>query len=334
MSDGGFTVLDGTQLRLLSLPLTVKTPTDSNSAVVTGAYVIDLVESEASSSLFGVSLPENLKSSALKRAVSGKYDVAFFRSKELDADHASEVATNYLTAIADELKYDPIVVSILDGNTLRLFLEDEDDFAMLAENLFTDLDIEDKGKICKGQMRNALVNMGVDMGIPPFSEFPLLNDILKKHGAEGEEELGQAQFAHLLQLVLQDVADAVAEKHVIVVQNIKIINGTKLRTLLADEKQLNSVIEKMHQEKNSLESELESTDIIRGFLEKKGKELGMPPSEANEAVVLLYDAIFADVKSSKTTAKTDDDFRELVKDILEKFAEQLNVNPVYHSSEY
>lgn len=62
----------------------------------------------------------------------------------------------------------PLVVSILDGNTLRLFLEDEDDFAMLAENIFTDLDIEDKGKITKAEMRNALVHMGVEMGVPPF----------------------------------------------------------------------------------------------------------------------------------------------------------------------
>lgn len=54
-----------------------------------------------------------------------------------------------------------------------MFLEDEDDYAMLAENLFTDLDIEDKGKICKSEIRNALVHMGVEMGIPPFSGFSL-----------------------------------------------------------------------------------------------------------------------------------------------------------------
>lgn len=63
----------------------------------------------------------------------------------------------------------PIVISILDGSTLRLLFEDEDDFAMLAENLFTDLDVEDKGKISKSQIQNALVQMGVDMGVPPFS---------------------------------------------------------------------------------------------------------------------------------------------------------------------
>lgn len=63
----------------------------------------------------------------------------------------------------------PIVVSILDGSTLNLFLEDEDDFAMLAENLFTDLDEEDIGKLCKSQIRKALAHMGVEMGVPPLS---------------------------------------------------------------------------------------------------------------------------------------------------------------------
>lgn len=63
------------------------------------------------------------------------------------------------------------MVSILDGSTLKLILEDEDDFAMLAENLFTDLDEEDKGKLPKSQIRKALSLMGVDMGVPPLSGF-------------------------------------------------------------------------------------------------------------------------------------------------------------------
>ncbi|KAF3433472.1 hypothetical protein FNV43_RR24574 [Rhamnella rubrinervis] len=46
---------------------------------------------------------------------------------------------------------------------------DEDSFAMLAEDLSSDLDSEDKGKICKSEIQNALVNMGVQMGVPPVS---------------------------------------------------------------------------------------------------------------------------------------------------------------------
>ena len=52
-----------------------------------------------------------------------------------------------------------------------MLLEDEDDFAMIAENLFTDLDTEDKGMISKREIRNAVVNMGVEMGVPPLEGF-------------------------------------------------------------------------------------------------------------------------------------------------------------------
>lgn len=329
MSAGGLTVVDGTQLRSLSHPLALPI---SDGSTVTGSQLLDFAENEASSSLFGLSLPQNLKSTALKHIAASEDDVTF-RIKEFDRDHASRLASDYITAIADELKDDPLVVSVLDGNTLKLFLEDEDDFAMLAENLFTDLDTEDKGKVCKGEISNALGHMGVELGVPPFSEFPQLNDILKKHGAEGEEELGQAQFAELLQQVLQDIADALAEKHIVIIQNIKIINGSKLRMLLADEKRLNGVIEKMLKEKKNVEGNGMSTTIIRGFLEKNWKDFGLPPSEANEAVVLLYDAVFADADSSKNVAETEDEFREHVKVILEKFAEQLDANPVYHDYE-
>jgi hypothetical protein len=55
---------------------------------------------------------------------------------------------------------------------------------------------------------------------------------LRKHGAEGEEELGQAQFAQLLQPILQELADALAEKPVFFIQNIKVINGSKLKKVV------------------------------------------------------------------------------------------------------
>ena len=77
--------------------------------------------------------------------------------------------TNKIIDIQIPCTENPLIVSVLDGSILRLFLEDEDDFAMLAENLFTDLDVEDKGKISKSEIRNALVQMGVDMGVPPLS---------------------------------------------------------------------------------------------------------------------------------------------------------------------
>ncbi|XWS42505.1 hypothetical protein CRYUN_Cryun16bG0019800 [Craigia yunnanensis] len=323
MSEGGLTVLDGTHLRSLNLSL------HELNGAVTGAQLLEIADSKASNSLFGLSLPQNIKTSALSGVIDGDGDDdVTFRKKELAGEKASKFLSDYISAIADELKDDPLVVSILDGNTVKLFLEDEDDYAMLAENLFTDLDIDDKGKICKSEIRNALVHMGVEMGIPPFSEFPLLNDILKKHGAEGEEELGQAQFAELLQPILQETADALTEKHVVFIQNIRVVNGSTVRKLLADEKQFNDVMQRVLQEKKSGKDELGKTELIRSFLEKHGKDLGLPPAESNEAVILLYDAVFSEVESEESAAQVEE-FREYVKDILKKFAEQLEANPIY-----
>eukprot|EP00268_Persea_americana_P027026 TRINITY_DN26545_c0_g2_i1.p1 TRINITY_DN26545_c0_g2~~TRINITY_DN26545_c0_g2_i1.p1 ORF type:complete len:335 (+),score=72.67 TRINITY_DN26545_c0_g2_i1:90-1094(+) len=326
MLDGGLTVLDGTLLRA-----SVSHLPNPNGAV-TGTKLLAMAESAASSTLFGLSLPENLKSVALKRINA---DAVSFGLTEVDEEKATSILRNYVIALADELKDDPLVVSILDGSALRLFLDDEDDFAMLAESLFTDLDTKDKGKLSKNEIQNALIHMGVDMGVPPFSESgALLNDILKKHGAAGEEELGQAQFAQLLQHILQDLADALAEKQVVVIQNIKVINGSKLRKVLADEELLDDVIERMIKDQNVNEEKSGSIGKIRAFLEKYGLELGLPSAEANEAVVLLYDQVFSDTDKEQNGGKLGiNEFGMVVKDILKKFAEQLEANPIFYDLE-
>ncbi|KAF7817837.1 calcium ion binding protein [Senna tora] len=319
MSDAALRVLDGTNLTALDLSL------PDPHLNLTGAHILDIAHSRVSSSLFGLPLPQSITASALARIAI--HDVHAFLSSHFPKEKASHILRHYIAAIAHQLKGDPLVVSILDGNTLRLFLEDEDDFAMLAENLFTDLDVEDNGKISKSEVRNALVQMGVEMGVPPFSEFPQLNDILRKHGADGEEQLGQAQFAQLLQVVLQDLAEELSQKNVVFIQNIKIINGSKLRQLLANDMELNNIAEKVMQEK---QDGLGSREIIRSFLERNAKELGLPLSEADEAVVLLYDDVFADVPKEEYGAESDKDkLVELLKDILQKFAEQLESNPVF-----
>lgn len=329
MADGGLTVLDGALLRA-SIP-NLPTLNCANGAV-TGAILLEMAESAASSALFGLSLPRALKSAALKRMGADTVD---FPLTEFDREKAPAILQTYVTAIADELKDNPLVVSILDGSALRLFLDDEDDFAMLAENLFTDLDTKDKGKLSKNEIRHALIHMGVDMGVPPFSESGvLLNDILKKHGAEGEEELGQAQFAQVLQLVLQDLADSLAEKQVVVIQNIKVINGSELRKVLADEELLNDVIKRMVEDQKVDENGRLNIVRMRGFLEKNGLEMGLPLSEANEAVVLLYDQVFADFDKEKGGVEIrSNEFGMVLKDILKKFAEQLEANPIFHDLE-
>ncbi|XP_039114314.1 uncharacterized protein LOC120249748 isoform X2 [Dioscorea cayenensis subsp. rotundata] len=323
MADEGMVVLDGTELRDLDLRLPVP------DGPVAGAMALQLAESEASTRLFGISLPENIRSTAL-RTIREADDLDFLSEVFHDSDALRSLIQKFLLVVADQLKDDPLVVSVLNGNALRIVLDDEDDFAMLAENLFTDLDADDNGKLSKNDISNALLRMGVQLGVPPIRESTdLLSNIIKKHGAEGEEKLGQSQFADLLQTILQDLADALSKKHVTVIREVKVINGSKLKKTLENQKLFNEVLEKLFLEWKTYTNGQEDKEL-RGFLEVEGLEFGLPSSESSEAVALLYDQIFSEINKDKITGDLERDaFQVIVKDILEKIAQQLEEDPIF-----
>ena len=102
MSDGALTIVDGTQLRAADL---TEVAAEDDADLMTGAKVLELAESRASSALFGLSLPQTLKSSALRSInLNDEDDVVSFRQTHLSSDQASLKLNNYLTAIADQLK--------------------------------------------------------------------------------------------------------------------------------------------------------------------------------------------------------------------------------------
>lgn len=62
---------------------------------------------------------------------------------------------------------EPVVVSVLDGSAIKALLEDEDDFAMVAEDLFEKLDTDESGKLSSKELRPAIMQLGVEQGVPP-----------------------------------------------------------------------------------------------------------------------------------------------------------------------
>ncbi|KAF6161799.1 hypothetical protein GIB67_008560 [Kingdonia uniflora] len=165
-----------------------------------------------------------------------------------------------------------------------------------------------------------------------LAEVSLIECILEKYHAEKDEELGQAQFAQLLHSVLQDIVEALNKKNVIVTQNVKIINGSMLRKLLANEKELNNMIEGIF---NDLCKDKKGCpELLRRFLEKNRIKVGLPPSEANEAMVLLFDQVFADVGTADFADNFErDDLEVLVRDVLKKLEKLLEANPILHDLE-
>ena len=100
---------------------------------------------------------------------------------------------------------------------------------------------------------------------------------------------------------------------------------------LADQNKLDDLKEKLYKQILDCQKEQGCAEVIRSYLEKNGNELGLPPLEVNEAVPLMYNAIFADIES-KCKDFEKNEFRDLLKKILENFAEKLEVDPVFHDT--
>lgn len=94
MAERGLKVIDGASLR--STDLTLPELTTS----ITGDHLIKLVLSAVSTSLSGLTLPENVVSSAFRRLDVGES----FPRKEFQVDEAVVVAKDLITAIADQLE--------------------------------------------------------------------------------------------------------------------------------------------------------------------------------------------------------------------------------------
>lgn len=98
---------------------------------------------------------------------------------------------------------------------------------------------------------------------------------------------------------------------------------------LENQKLFNEVLEKLFLEWKTYTNGQEDKEL-RGFLEVKGLEFGLPSSESSEAVALLYDQIFSEINKDKITGDLERDaFQVIVKDILEKIAQQLEEDPIF-----
>lgn len=98
---------------------------------------------------------------------------------------------------------------------------------------------------------------------------------------------------------------------------------------MENQKLFNEVLEKLFLEwKTYTNGQVDKE--LRGFLEAKGLEFGLPSSESSEAVALLYDLIFSEINKDKITGDLERDaFQVIVKDILEKIAQQLEEDPIF-----
>eukprot|EP00249_Psilotum_nudum_P004337 c17856_g2_i1 orf=85-1095(+) len=333
MAEGGLKLLDGSQIAQ-GLPTVIEKAEqrfqdlDTEGCGISTDQFLAAARSDVSALLFGITLPAERYERAVERLQLPDDDFS-----RMDRLTFTSKLHDLLELVEAGFREEPLVVSVLDGSTIKTLLEDEDDFAMLAENLFTELDVDDSGKLSRKELRFALMQMGVEMGVPNPSATPdadaLLYSILKKHEVDSSEELGQAQFAKELQGILQELADSLASKPIVVILDVKVNNGHQLRKVLADCQLLSDITNDIFQELDiNKDGKLNKSELCSIF-ESRGSQWGLPSKDENNISVQLYDEVFSILDTDNSGTLDKDEFQVLVKGIFESFASQLELNPVF-----
>ena len=174
--------------------------------------------------------------------------------REIDADSSGDVSLaefegfvcSVLAQIAAGLRRTPVVVesATFDGELIRRLLKDEDapgTLALMCAEMFKELDVDNSGKLSNVELRPLLEGLAEKMDVPPASpeSVAFFDAVFEAADWNGDRELEPAEFADLLQGMLEVVADRLAENPITVTKSstaeVDVFDGTLLKALLADE---------------------------------------------------------------------------------------------------
>ncbi|CAO2838142.1 unnamed protein product [Amaranthus hypochondriacus] len=288
----------------------------------------ELAFSRVSEFLYGLEVPP---SSPMLNF--GFQDLYNFR--QLLEQDPQRLLQDYINVLSERLKASPLVVTILDGSMIYKYLENEEDYASLVDELFTQLDSDREDLVKKTHMSAAILFFGFKIHISrSFADSPMIDDLMKKHGVdEGDEKLDKQQFSELLKPILQDIADTLALNHVTVETTFTLSNGGITKQLLEEEMFLDVFRNVLYQQSSSSEEDESFADVVNTFFERNtSATYGIPPYDADdEFVVLLYDSVFSDNDFKKKAMDLNkDEVGDLAKKVLEKFAQELEANPLFY----
>ncbi|KAK4414393.1 hypothetical protein Salat_2852300 [Sesamum alatum] len=105
-------------------------------------------------------------------------------------------------------------VVIIDGSTVRSFVDDEVQFHKSADEAFASLDLNNDGVLSRSELRRAFESLrliethfGVDVATPPEELTKLYDSIFEKFDCDHSGTVDQKEFRDELKNILLAIAD-------------------------------------------------------------------------------------------------------------------------------
>ncbi|KAJ8433940.1 hypothetical protein Cgig2_001869 [Carnegiea gigantea] len=243
-----------------------------------------------------------------------------------------EVLSDILLGMAAGLKRDPIVILRIDGEELMEFINSPC-FETEVLSVWSEIESPDQGNLHDCIVK-ALQKLGVDQGLPPTADSWVMSNIvepaLEACMGENKDQVGVSQETFLVELkkVLENIAERLKEKPVIVAHTENTYDGSAIKTLLSDkvgtDKVLNSALQDIPRDKHGRISK----DYLRVALDTLAPNAGLPPYGAVDEMDKVIDDAFKLVGADDGKLVKEEEFKKLLLEILGGIMLQLQGNPI------
>lgn len=253
------------------------------------------------------------------------------KEEKVSKSEFKEVLSDILIGMAAGLKRDPIVILRIDGEHLEEFMTspsyETEIFSIFSE-------IESPEGTLHDHIVKALQKLGVDQGLPPTSDSWVMSSVLEpaleSSIGENKEQQGFSQETFLVEFkkVLENIAERLKEKPVIVAHTENAYDGSAIKNLTSNkfetDKVLNSALQTIPRDKHGRISK----DYLRVALDSLAPNADLPPYGAVDEMDKIINDVFKMVRADDGKLMKEEEFKKVLLEILGSIMLQLQGNPI------
>ncbi|XP_031493802.1 uncharacterized protein LOC116259931 isoform X1 [Nymphaea colorata] len=243
------------------------------------------------------------------------------------------VLSDILLGMADGLKRDPVVILRIDGEDLQEFVSGSR-FEAEAISIYSEIE---EAKDLKECICKALDKLTVEHGMPPSSDQWVRSNVVEPAlefiDNQGTEAIvSQTNFLEAFRKVLDNVVVRLREHPVIVAHSGNTFDGRGIKRILSNKSELEKTLDSAWKSLPKDHHGKLPREYLRVALDVIAPAISLPPYGAVDQMDAITGEVFKMVKAEEGSTLNQEEFNQLMLEIISSIMLQLEGNPVTVSS--
>lgn len=219
-------------------------------------------------------------------------------------------------------------VTVLDGSRLCLLVANDEEFGALSHDLFNKYDTDKDGQLTKKEIKEAILGMRNDLGLPPPETKDAEHNILEEAFNEIDSDHNGIVDGHEFKVFLKKTLTQIAANLKAHPITVAILDGALLRKMVEDAKEFGKIVDELYSEADKNKDGTLSKAEVKPTVLGLATMLGIPPTGSSEEAEELVNCAFEEIDRDGSGNIQKEEFEALIRGALLTVADRLAENPI------